>query len=208
MPLPRLCPEAFRKRCPVPSVPTLGKDSPPVLTTSLSNSRRSFCGSSHRQPPPGRELMSSTLALYLKCTPLCSHAATRLSRTSLEESLSGKYLFVSSSSPSRSPTPPSVLSSHSLTSPRLQDANTARRADLLDSEKKSRSRMDCLGSTLHREPPLIRIFFPHSLVRSSTVTCAPARAAKSAAVSPLAPPPMTATRGPAPPLSSPSARQT
>jgi len=51
-----------------------------------------------------------------------------------------------------------------------------------------------VGSTLHRAPPDIKIFFPHSLVRSYTVTRAPARAAKYAAVSPAAPPPRTATR--------------
>ena len=59
------------------------------------------------------------------------------------------------------------------------------------------------GKTLHRAPPLMRIFFPVSLVRSYIVTRAPAEAAKYAAVSPAAPPPSTATCGslvdPAPP---------
>lgn len=45
----------------------------------------------------------------------------------------------------------------------------------------------------HLEPPDMRIFLPHSLALSSTVTCAPARFANSAAVSPDAPPPMTTT---------------
>lgn len=40
----------------------------------------------------------------------------------------------------------------------------------------------------------MRIFLPHSLALSSTVTCAPARFANSAAVSPDAPPPTTKTR--------------
>jgi len=49
------------------------------------------------------------------------------------------------------------------------------------------------GRTLHRAPPLMRIFFPVSLVRSYIVTRAPVVAAKYAAVSPAAPPPSTAT---------------
>lgn len=55
---------------------------------------------------------------------------------------------------------------------------------------------------------LVGIWLSGVGVGARSLACAPARAAKSAAVSPLAPPPMTATRGPAPPLSSPSARQT
>ena len=47
------------------------------------------------------------------------------------------------------------------------------------------------GSTLQRPPPLIRIFRPPSVVRSSTSTRAPERAAKIAAIRPAAPAPTT-----------------
>jgi hypothetical protein len=52
-----------------------------------------------------------------------------------------------------------------------------------------------IGSTLHRPPPLMRIFRPPSRVRSSSSVSAPADAAKIAAMLPAAPAPMTTTRG-------------
>src|SRR5437868_12200452 len=50
-----------------------------------------------------------------------------------------------------------------------------------------------LGRMLHRPPPLMRIFRPPSLVRSSNCTSAPARAANPAATIPAAPAPTTTT---------------
>ena len=51
------------------------------------------------------------------------------------------------------------------------------------------------GNTLHRPPPLIRILWPPSLVRSISVTFEPAAAANPAATRPAAPAPTTATEG-------------
>ena len=49
------------------------------------------------------------------------------------------------------------------------------------------------GSTLQRPPPLMRILRPPSLVRSISVTFAPAAAANAAATRPAAPAPTTTT---------------
>src|SRR5688500_8925544 len=52
------------------------------------------------------------------------------------------------------------------------------------------------GRMLQRPPPLMRILRPPSRVRSRRVVGAPAEAAKIAAMTPAAPPPITTTPAP------------
>ena len=132
---------------------------------------------------------ASTLASYRNSTPASSHARRSLSLTSRELLLFGKYLFVTCSTPSSRPRSSSSHARHRST---LHDARTffIRRGGLSVTKSSTRA---ATGRTLHRAPPLIRIFFPHSRVRSYTRTDAPRFAAKYAAVSPAAPPPSTAT---------------
>jgi len=62
-----------------------------------------------------------------------------------------------------------------------------------DESVTKRTSSTCVGKTLQRPPPLMRIFRPPSRVLSSSTTSAPARAAKMAAMEPAAPAPMTMT---------------
>mmetsp|Transcript_22360 Transcript_22360/g.36067 ORF Transcript_22360/g.36067 Transcript_22360/m.36067 type:complete len:238 (-) Transcript_22360:126-839(-) len=175
---------------PVPSVPTAGKLSPPMarMTTGTCSSTPFLMRSAHAAPLSiGRRL--STLVSYRISTPTRRHACISLSRTSRELLLNGKYLFVTCSMPSSNCT---SCSSHSRHRATVQEASTAFTSLGLLSVTKSWAVADT-GRTLHRAPPLMRIFFPVSLVRSYIVTRAPVVAAKYAAVSPAAPPPSTAT---------------
>lgn len=66
----------------------------------------------------------------------------------MDELLLGKYLRVSTSASSASPTPSLESSSQALHSPSGQEANTARMADALPPVKKSRWRSTSTGRTL------------------------------------------------------------
>ena len=100
-------------------------------------------------------------------------------------------MFVTCSIPSASPT---SSSSHSRQRSTFHDARTFFSSLGVLSVTKSAAE-PATGRTLHLAPPLMRIFFPASDVRSYTVTRAPSFAAKYAAVRPAAPPPRTATSG-------------
>jgi hypothetical protein len=65
--------------------------------------------------------------------------------------------------------------------------------DLGDESVTNRVSSTCMGNTLHRPPPLMRIFRPPSRVRSSKIVSAPPLAAKIAAIDPAAPAPMITT---------------
>lgn len=88
----------------MPSVPTAGNDSPPVATTSRSASMADPSAHRHRHRPSSSCRTSSTLESYRTETPRLSAPATRRSRTSRELFEVGKYLLVSCSSDSGSPT--------------------------------------------------------------------------------------------------------
>mmetsp|Transcript_17398 Transcript_17398/g.29225 ORF Transcript_17398/g.29225 Transcript_17398/m.29225 type:complete len:291 (+) Transcript_17398:89-961(+) len=100
----RVCPNAFSRRCPVPSVPTRGKDSPPVATIRRSVMWSSRPSSLQLQRPSSVRWIPSTLVLYRMFIPRASSPWTRRSLTSFALLLLGNHLFVSSSNASSIPT--------------------------------------------------------------------------------------------------------
>ena len=148
------------------------------ITTETRSSGQSLMRSDHASPSAPSSLTRrrpSTEAPYLMSTPSRRQASRSLSRTSRELLLRGKYLLVTCSMPSSNPM---SFSSHSLHLSTFQLAMMFFSFRGVDSVTKS-STLAETGRTLQRAPPLIRIFFPASLVRSYTITrLAPDTAAK------------------------------
>ena len=90
---------------PVPSVPTAGKEEPPIDNTKTSASI-SFPSSVFTTYVSFASffVIFFTFVSYWNVTPSRLHASTSLSLTSLEELERGKYLFVVCSMPSSSRT--------------------------------------------------------------------------------------------------------
>ncbi len=174
---------------PNPSLPVAGTESPPVAMMTASTSSGASSASSTRHPP-SVATMSRTNVSIRSVAPLRRASASRPSRTSRALCEVGKTFSSSGSSESGTPT----SSSKNRRCSASGHERMMRRKVLGDESVTKRCSSTRKGSTLHRPPPLMRILRPPSLQRSMSVTCAPAAAAKIAAIVPAAPAPITATR--------------
>ena len=171
-----------------PWLPVLGTDSPPVATITAS-------GASHRSVVVELE---RSRRHRVKPVTRFRPGARRLSRVANASSPSrtSRALFERGKSfwiPLRAPAATGVVLEEAICSPAATSAAScaARRRRVGDERDRAPA---CMGSTLQRPPPLMRIFRPPSRVRSSEVARAPAAAANTAATNPAAPAPITATR--------------
>ena len=182
-------PNAFRIAKPIPSLPVVGTDRPPVatITASTASGAPPWRSTSH---PPVTGLRPVTAVPGRKRAPLRAASARRPSRTSRARFEAGKSLAVSASSTSGIP---SSRSKKAICSASGHERRILRRVWGEESVTKRRSSTR-EGRMLQRPPPLMRILRPPSLVRSSSSDSAPQEAAKIAAMVPAAPAPIVATR--------------
>jgi len=183
-----VCPNWDAMANPVPSLPVLGTDSPPVAITTAEAAIVSPDASRTPQGEgPAGGSIDATLTANRQRTPCRRQAATRASRTSRARFDRGKSLSVSGSSTSGMPRSSSKNC-------RCPESGQESRIFFMEwGEEAVTKREGCSvpGSTLHLPPPLIRIFLPPSFVRSNRSTSAPCREAKIAAMRPAAPAPIT-----------------
>src|SRR5436305_9878411 len=191
-----VCPSRRTISKPVPSLPVPGRERPPVATITAAAAivsppaRRTVQG----WPSRGGERASARASKRISA-PRRRARAISLSRTSRELFETGNSLPVSGSRASGMPTSSSKNRRCSGSGQELRIL----RSVLGEEPVTKRAGSTAEGRTLHRPPPLTRIFRPPSRVRSRSRTrrrFSGGPAAKTAARSPAAPAPrMTVGRG-------------